>query len=433
MALEIFAPLLPLQLDSRNVDDIVRAIQTRMFIESEGGLNDFTPASPLSAISEGQGFAQAELLYYLNTLPEAVTVQWLRSLGVQRKLGSRSVVDVTFYRVPGYSRPVSVPAGTRVFARGGQIFTTLEQVRITGDSFTVTAQSERWGETYNVSANEITRIERNFLGLDFITNLEPASGGTDLESVDQMKIRAFELLGRRNLVSREDYRSEVRSVAPEASIVEVMPYEERFQDDVGNNRGIFIIAGGEDGSPLPVATQSLLLTSIRDRVPLDVKIFLSPPTIFPVEVVVTISWNPRVTTTFTDTLASRVNSILQEIFSPSRLGLGVSVSYTDVSRRLLELDFVLDTPILDIKQIALDPDIIGGTDRICGRFLGEEDEETDTCTYQYEQVVERASGNSLEPRDSTSSFRLYKSVVSLISVVDSSVLTYTYDSQYNVV
>jgi hypothetical protein len=303
MALEIFAPILPLQLDSRNVDDIVRAIQTRMFIESDGGLSDFTPASPLSAISEGQGFAQAELLYYLNSLPEAVSLQWLRALGVQRKLGSRATVNVTFYRVPGYTRPVTIPQGTRVFARSGQSYILLDQVRMTEDSAVVAAQSERWGEVYNVAENEISRLEKNFLGLDFITNLEPAVGGTDLETVDQMKIRAFELLGRRNLTSREDYRSEVQSLAPEASIVEVLPYEERFQDDTDNNRGVFIVAGGEDGSALPTTSQSLLLTSLRDRTPIDVKIYLSPPTILPVEVVVSILWNPRVTTTFTDTLA----------------------------------------------------------------------------------------------------------------------------------
>ena len=101
MATEIFGPLLPLQLDSRNVNDIVRAIQSRIHIESGGQLTDFTPASPLAAISEGQGFAQAELLYYLNSLPEAVTVQWLRNLGIQRRIGSRALVEVTFYRIPG--------------------------------------------------------------------------------------------------------------------------------------------------------------------------------------------------------------------------------------------------------------------------------------------------------------------------------------------
>jgi hypothetical protein len=433
MALEIFAPILPLQLDSRNVDDIVRAIQTRMFIESDGGLSDFTPASPLSAISEGQGFAQAELLYYLNSLPEAVTLQWLRALGVQRKLGSRATVNVTFYRVPGYTRPVTIPQGTRVFARSGQSYILLDQVRMTEDSAVVAAQSERWGEVYNVAENEISRLEKNFLGLDFITNLEPASGGTDLETVDQMKIRAFELLGRRNLTSREDYRSEVQSLAPEASIVEVLPYEERFQDDTDNNRGVFIIAGGEDGSPLPTTSQSLLLTSLRDRTPIDVKLYLSPPTILPVEVVVSILWNPRVTTTFTDTLASQINTLLREIFSPTRLGLGTNVSYTDVSRRILELDFVVDTPILDIKELALDPEVTGGTDRICGRFLGVENEETETCTYEYKQFIDRTSPSSLIAPDTTSAFRLYRSIVSFTSVIDSSTLTYTYDDQYDIV
>jgi hypothetical protein len=433
MALEIFAPILPLQLDNRNVGDIVRAIQTRMFIESDGTLNDFTPASPLSAISEGQGFAQAELLYYLNTLPEAVTLQWLRSLGVQRKLGSRALAEVTFYKVPGYSRPVTIPGGTRVFARSGQSYILLDQVQIVDQSAVGTVQSERWGEVYNVAQDEITRIERNFLGLDFITNLEPASGGTDLETVDQMKIRAFELLGRRNLTSREDYRSEVRAIAPEASIVEVLPYEERFQDDVENNRGIFIVAGGEDGSPLTTATQSVLLTSFRDRTPIDVKLFLTPPTILPVEVVVSISWNPRITTTFSDTLASQVNDLLKGIFSPSSLGLGTNVSYTDVSRQVLALDFVQDIPILDLKEMALDPEITGNTDGVCGRFLGTEDEETLTCSYTYNQFVDRVSASSLICPNSTSAFRLYRSIVSLTSVIDSTTITYTYDNLYDIV
>jgi hypothetical protein len=432
MALEIFAPILPLQLDSRNVNDIVRAIQTRMFIESDGGLNDFTPASPLAAISEGQGFAQAELLYYLNTLPEAVTVQWLRSLGVQRRLGSRATANVTFYRVPGYTRPVTIPQGSKVYARSGQSYVLLEQVRITNDSATVAVQSERWGEVFNVAENEITRIDKNYLGLDFITNLEPASGGTDLESVEEMKIRAFGLLGRRNLTSRDDYRFEVQGIAPEASIVEVLPYEERFQDDTENNRGVFIIAGGDDGSPLPTTSQSLLLASLRDRTPIDVKLYLSPPTILPVEVVVSILWNPRNVSTFTDTMAAQVNTLLREIFSPVALGLGTSVSYTDVSRRLLELEFVSDIPVLDIKEMALDPEITGGTDRICGRFIGVEDEETETCSYQYKQFVDRTSAATLACPDSTSAFRLFRSIVSFTSVIDSSTLTYTYDDQYDI-
>ena len=430
MATEIFGPLLPLQLDSRNVNDIVRAIQSRIHIESGGQLTDFTPASPLAAISEGQAFAQAELLYYLNALPEAVTIQWLRSLGIQRRIGSRALVNITFYRVPGYSRPVTIPSGTKVYANGGQTYTLLDQVRMTGSSATVAAQSERWGTVYNVPAGSIGRIERNFMGLDILTNNEPAAGGTDLETVDEMKLRAFELFGRRNLTSRSDFEGEVAAIAPEATLVKVMNYEERFGLE---SRGVFVIAGGDDGSALSTTTQSLLLTSLRDRVPLDVKVYLAPPTVVPVEVVVSILWDPRVTSTFTDTLAEQVRVVLSDLVYPSAIGLGNDLSVSTVLRELLALDFVNDISVLDIKQMALDPTVTGATDGLCWRFLGTEDEVEGTCTYEYSQVVAKTSTEPLRAPDSTSGFRLYRAVVSLTSVVDFSTLTYTYGAEYDIV
>jgi hypothetical protein len=430
MATEIFGPLLPLQLDSRNVNEVVRAIQSRIHIESGGQLTDFTPASPLAAISEGQGFAQAELLYYLNSLPEAVTIQWLRSLGIQRRIGSRALVDVTFFRVPGYTRPVTIPAGTKVYANSGQVFILLDQVRMTESSATVTAQSERWGTIYNVPAESIGRIERNFLGLDLVTNNEPASGGADLETVDEMKLRAFELFGRRNLTSRADFEGEVAAIAPEATLVRVMSYEDRFGIE---SRGVYVVAGGDDGSQLSVPTQSLLLTSLRDRVPLDVKVYLASPTVIPVEAVVSIRWDPRVTTTFTDTLANQIKTLLTNLIYPSAIGLGNSLSGSSVLRELLALDFVVEVPVMDIKQMALDPDVTGATDGYCGRFLGTEDEVAETCTYEYSQVIDRVSSTPLTIPDSTSGFRLYRAIVSLTSVVDFSTLTYTYEDLYNVV
>ena len=134
----IYGPILPLQLDSRNTEALVRALQTRIYLESGGELNDFTPASPLSAITEGQAFAQAELLYYLNNLPEAFSLQWLRQLGVQRKIGSRALVDVTFYKVPGYQRVLIIPKGTKLIANGSQVFVTLAEARVSESEFSAT-------------------------------------------------------------------------------------------------------------------------------------------------------------------------------------------------------------------------------------------------------------------------------------------------------
>jgi len=428
MATEIFGPILPLLLDSRNVDDVVRGIQSRMFIESGGALTDFTPASPLAAISEGQGYAQAELLYYLNSLPEAVTLQWLRTLGIQRKLGARAEVEITLYKVPGYQRAVNIPAGSKVYANGGQVYITLTQVSITSDSATVLAQSERWGTIYNVGQGQINRIDKNYLGLDYITNLQPATGGEDLESAEDMKFRAFELFGRRNLTSKADFEAEIAQVAPEAEIVKVLSYEERFGQD---SRGIFIVAGGSNGSPLSTSTQTSLITSIRDKVPLDCRIYLAQPTILPVEVVVNITWDPLTTSVFTDTMASEINQLLLDLIDPAILGLGNSLSHTEIYRRVLALGYVVEVPVLDIKERIVDLDT-SGTDTSCGRFVGE-DVGDDTCLYTYNAMVTNSDPGSLTTSDPTSAFKLYKSVVSLTSTIDYSTLTYTYDNLYELV
>jgi uncharacterized phage protein gp47/JayE len=430
MATEIFGPILPIQLDSRNVRDIVRGIQSRINIESGGQLTDFTPASPLAAISEGQGFAQGELQYYMNSLPEAVSIQWLRSLGIQRKMGSKSSVEVTFYRVPGYTRPVTIPPGVKLYANSGQVFILREQVSITGDSAVGIAFSERWGSVYNVPPSTITRIEKSFLGLDFLTNLASATGGSDLETVEQMKLRAFTLLGRRNLTSRDDFEAEVRRVASEADVVKVINYEERFGE---NSRGIFVVAGGANGAALSTTNKSLILATLRDRVPLDVKVYLASPTILPVEVNINIIWDPRVTTTFTDTLASQIKDFLQIEINPSTLGLGNNLSTSNILREVLNFDFVKEVPVLDVKEMSLNPEGGSYEGGYCGRFEGTENTVDQRCDYVYKQVSIRELSTPLSAPNSTSGFRLYRAVISLISEVDYSVLNYTYGALYDIV
>jgi hypothetical protein len=324
----------------------------------------------------------------------------------------------------------TIPSGTKVYANGGQVFELLEQVNMTGTSATATAQSLRWGSTYNVSADSIGRIDRNFLGLDFITNNQSASGGTDLETIDDMKLRAFQLFGRRNLTSVLDFESEVAAVAPEAALVKVLTYETRYGD---NSRGVFIVAGGADGSPLSVATQSALLTSLRDRIPLDVKIYLTPVSVVPVEVVVNVLWDPRVTTTFTDTIASDIQTLLTDLIYPDVIGLGVDLPGSSVLKEIINYDPVLEVMILDIKAMVLDPEVTGPGDTICGRFAGIEDVATGTCEYEYSQILTKTSTEPLLSPDEVSGFRLYRSIISLTSVVDSSTLTYTYEKIYDIV
>lgn len=424
----IFGPILPLQLDSRNTEALVRAIQTRMFLESGGELSDFTPASPLAAVSEGQAFAQSELLYYLNNLPEAFSLQWLRQLGVQRKLGSKALVEVTFYKVPGFQRVLIIPQGTKVFANGGQTYVLLEEVRVGGDDFAGTGicQSEQWGSVYNVPAGSITKVDKNFAGLEFLRNEGPATGGSDIESVNEMKRRAFEVLSRRNLTTAQDFESEVVTLAPEASIVKVLTYEERNNLSESFSGNVVICAGDENGKELSNSTLRFLIDSIKNRVVIGTNVSFIQPDIVPLDVIVEVYYDPTQVGLGADVLASDVFNKLKDYFDPKNLGLGAGLSQEDAIRQLYDFDFVKSVNRLDIRSMILNPDELHGP---CAGFSGEESEDETQCFFNYSSVVDETN-TALDAISPITSYKLFRAQVAFTSVNDFSSLTFFYDNLY---
>jgi uncharacterized phage protein gp47/JayE len=422
----IYGPILPLQLDSRNTEALVRAIQTRIYLESGGQLNDFTPSSPLTAISEGQAFAQAELLYYLNNLPEAFSLQWLRQLGIQRKIGSRALVDVTFYKVPGYQRVLIIPKGTKVIANGGQVFVTLEEVRILEANFsaTIVCQSEKWGSVYNVPAGEINKIEKNFAGLEFLRNETSAVGGTDTESVAQMKQRAFEVLSRRNLTSAVDFENEIRTLVPEANIVKVLTYEERNGLSGSLSGNVVICVGDENGNELSASNLSYIINSIKPRVTIGTNISIVAPEIFPIDLAIEVYYDPSVITGGTDFLSSQIIEAMRSFINPQNLPLGSDLSYQNLLKVLYAFDFVDSVNTLDVKSMLKNSSVIEG---FCAGFSGEETETG--CNYEYVGVVNK--DNEIQPSFSPiSSYKLYRAQVTFTSIGDFSPLTFYYENLY---
>lgn len=424
----IYGPILPLQLDSRNTSALVRAIQTRINLESGGELNDFTPASPLAAISEGQAFAQAELLYYLNNLPEAFSLQWLRQLGIQRRIGARALVDITFYKVPGYNRVVVIPSGTRVFANNGLSYTLLEEVRIleSEDSVTAICRSEKWGSIYNVGEGEINKIEKSFIGLDFLRNNSAATGGKDLESINAMKQRAFEVLSRRNLTTSLDFENEVSVLAPEASLIKVLTYEERYQLSSALSGNIVICAGDENGRELSETTLQYVIESIRNRVTLGTNISIIPPEIIPVDVVIEVYYDPNEISGNIDSRSNQILVALQEYINPINLSLGSNLSYQDILRKIYEFDFIKNINTLDIKLMLKDSTVLEG---LCAGFVGEESETLNKCLYSYIDIINSEN----EVYNTTSgilSYKLYNAQITFTSINDFSPLTYTYTDLY---
>lgn len=424
----IYGPILPLQLDSRNTSALVRAIQTRINLESGGQLNDFTPASPLSAISEGQALAEAELLYYLNNLPEAFTLQWLRQLGIQRRIGGRALVDVTFYKTPGYSRVVVIPQGTRIYSNNGLMYRLLSEVRIleNEDSKSVTCRSEKWGSVYNVEAGEINKIEKNFIGLDFLRNETSATGGKDLESVNSMKRRAFEVLSRRNLTTASDFRNEVSTLAPEASIVKVLTYEERYKLSSVFSGNVVICAGDENGRSLSDATLSYIIDSIRNRVTIGTNVSILPPEIIPIDVVLEVYYDPAEISGNVDFRSNEILTVISEHLDPMNIELGSELSYQDLLRKIYDFSYIKDVNNLDIKLMVRDPSNIEG---FCAGFSGTESEATQSCSYDYISVV-NSDSQKYTPTSGIVSYKLYNAQITFTSVNDFSPLTFTYRNLY---
>ncbi len=424
---DIYGPILPLQLDPRNTSALVRDTQTKIFLESEGSLNDFSSASPLSAIVEGQAYAQNELLYYLNSLPEAYTLQWLRQLGIQRSIGAKAIAEVTFIKTQGFTRSVVIPKGT-IVSTGSQLKFILKSQVIISDSQTSgigLAESERWGTVYNVPIGSIERANINILGLEGVTNFLTAKGGKDLESVDNMKAKAFSLLRRRGLISAEDYFNEVQSLAPGGSIIKVLTYEDRFNLDTDLSGNIVICIGNEDGEPISDSIKANILSSIRKKSPIGVSASIIGPIISPVETSVSIEYDPEKFSGNIDFYASKIDSIISEAISPSAIELGDKFSYQELFNEIYSTGFVEAITSMVIKVLQIEDEENVGN--YCNSpFVSEKVNEV--CIDTPEAIIDSttATYNNTNP---IRSYRYCKNIVTLISTSTQSPITYTFTNQ----
>lgn len=423
---DIRGPILPLQLDPRNTPALVRDTQTKIFLESGGQLNDFSAASPLSAIVEGQAYAQSELLYYLNSLPEAFTLQWFRQLGIQRSIGAKAVVEVTFTKVEGFGRTVIIPKGTILSTVSNLNYILDEEVRINNDELIATgrAVSERWGTVYNVAPGAIQKINVNILGLNTQTNERQAQGGKDLESIENLKTRAFTLLRRRGLISANDYENEIREIAPEASIVKVITHEERERVSEDIPTGVIAVClGDQDGRELEATIRQNLLKALRKRVPLGTAIYLTSPEVTPLETTVVIEYDDEVFTTGIDARAAAINDLIASSLNIQEIPLGETFNFQQVKNNIFDFNFVNKVNSLSIKLLKT---VTTPTDQLnfCNSpFVSEL--VNGVCVTDYEATVDNTD-ESFVNTNALRSFRYYKNTITLIAKSTQAPLTYTF-------
>lgn len=253
---------------------LVQEMQTRIFESSNGVLNDFSPASPLSALTEGQAFATARVSEYLSRLPEAYTTEWLRFLGVEQRIGQTSSAIVTFNKTLGFSSSVRIPAGFKLFTNNNLVFVVDEEVVIPSgsDSAEGLVVSSGVGTQYNVAEYTITRFAVPIVGLDSVYNASRAIGGLSLESLESIKERAQTVLGLRQLISLSDFETEAFDFLGEgyvitayrASTLEDAQISE-FNTDTTNTKTLYLVVSSKDGSLIEQSPLTTLERHLYNR------------------------------------------------------------------------------------------------------------------------------------------------------------------------
>jgi len=209
-----YAPLPSVSIDPRNEAEIVQAASQRVYQASGQTLNDFSAGNPLAALLEGQAFAQGEFLFWANQLPQSILIEWLGPfLGAMRRLGTPAVARLTI-SVPASNTVTVIPSGTAFSTdanlTGGEQFTFVSDVEVSippGETTAfITVASQFVGSVYNCPANSITGVSAIAVNGLIATNPKPATGGSDVETYQEVQERFFTLIRRRNPVSQEDWQ-----------------------------------------------------------------------------------------------------------------------------------------------------------------------------------------------------------------------------------
>ena len=292
-----YAPLPSVSIDPRNEAELVQSASQRVYEASGQTLNDFSSGNPLAALLEGQAFAQGEFLFWANQLPQSILIEWLGPfLGAMRRLGTPAVARLAI-TVPPSNTVTTIPAGTAFTTdpdlTGGETFTFVTYTDISipaGEEIAyATVSSQYVGAVYNSPANSITGTSAiNVDGLT-VTNPQPATGGSDVETYQEVQERFFTLIRRRNPVSQEDWQdffTDFYGVGTQTSVQANRPNQGTYNyvtDYKKANGQVSFFVLGPDGVELNQSQLERGQNVVNYSVPLELQGHLYPTTLSQVQ------------------------------------------------------------------------------------------------------------------------------------------------------
>lgn len=302
-----YSPLPSVSIDPRSEADLVQRAAQVVYEASNRTLNDFSAGNPLAVLLEGQAFAQGEFLFWANQLPDKILIEWIGPfLGAMRKLGTPATAQLTITINPSDVATV-IPSGSS-FGTNPQLTNgqSLEFVSYTDLSIPagesqgkLMAYSRFVGNLYNVPANTITVSSSISSYSITVTNPEPAAGGSDVETFQEVQERFFTLIRRRNPVSESDWQDFFTDLYGVGTITSVQPNRSsRFSynyetDYVLPNGQVSFFVLGPGGTELTESQLKIGQNAINFSVPIEMQGHLFPITLSEVQYNLTLEVNPN--------------------------------------------------------------------------------------------------------------------------------------------
>lgn len=226
-----------------------------------------------------------------------------RELGMVRKDGTTATVTVEFTGDNG----IPIPAGTVIYAESyGLRFVTMLDAVIAEGKASVPAEAAEIGADYNVPAGAIDALGVTVPGVKGVTNPEPAKGGSDEESDEDLDRRYHAKLQRPatsgNPAQYIEWALEVEGVAYAACV----PLW------AGNGTVLLIIAGPDRGA-LDEAVRKRCADYVEERKTIGATVTVRSVTPKTIALSATVTLAKNATTEgVTRQLTERVGELLQE-------------------------------------------------------------------------------------------------------------------------
>lgn len=114
----------------------------------------------------------------------------VNNFGRKRFLGKKAVAEIT---IEG-EIDVVIPEGFKVSTANDLVFETTEEIRLRSVETKVTAQAVEPGPEYNVPSQTIVEVMNPITGINSVVNYESATGGTSVETDDNLRERHLQAL-----------------------------------------------------------------------------------------------------------------------------------------------------------------------------------------------------------------------------------------------